>query len=162
MAVGLAVEATGLMWLAACASPSSGYARIALGLLLVGAGNAAFAAPVASAALGAVRPVEQGQASGAMTALRELAGVFGVTVLAAAFAGAGGFGSPERFAAGFRVALFIAAAAVAAGALVSLAQPGREACKRERRKRDSEAVTAEPRYRGRRRAIAMSAFKARA
>jgi EmrB/QacA subfamily drug resistance transporter len=100
MAVGLAVEATGLMWLAACASPSSGYARIALGLLLVGAGNAAFAAPVASAALGAVRPVEQGQASGAMTALRELAGVFGVTVLAAAFAGAGGFGSPERFAAG--------------------------------------------------------------
>jgi MFS family permease len=123
MAAGLAVEAAGLLWLATSASASGGYARVAVGLLLIGAGNAAFAAPVAIAALGAVRPVEQGQASGAMTALRELAGVFGVAVLAAAFAGAGGFGTPAEFVSGFRVALWIAAAAVAAGAAVSLAQP---------------------------------------
>jgi EmrB/QacA subfamily drug resistance transporter len=130
MATGLAVEAAGLLWLATFASPSAGYAPVAVGLLLVGAGNAAFAAPVAIAALGAVRPIEQGQASGAMTALRELAGVFGVAVLAAAFAGAGGLGSPAEFVSGYRVALWIAAAAVAGGAAAALAQPASESRRR--------------------------------
>ena len=46
-------------------------------------------APAANAVLGAVRPEEAGQASGANNAIRELGGVLGVAVLAAVFAGAG-------------------------------------------------------------------------
>ena len=50
-------------------------------------------APAANAVLGAVRPEEAGQASGATNAIRELGGVLGVAVLAAVFTGAGGFES---------------------------------------------------------------------
>ena len=51
-------------------------------------------APAANAVLGAVRPEEAGQASGANNAIRELGGVLGVAVLAAVFTGAGGFETP--------------------------------------------------------------------
>ena len=47
---------------------------------------ALFFAPVANIVLSAVRPEEEGQASGANNAIRELGGVFGVAVLAAVFA----------------------------------------------------------------------------
>ena len=43
---------------------------------------ALFFAPVANVVLSAVRPEEEGQASGANNAIRELGGVFGVAVLA--------------------------------------------------------------------------------
>ena len=46
-------------------------------------------APAANAVLGAVRPEEAGQASGATNAIRELGGVLGVAVLASVFTGHG-------------------------------------------------------------------------
>ena len=52
---------------------------------------ALFFAPVANVVLSAVRPQEEGQASGANNAIRELGGVFGVAVLAAIFSRAGGY-----------------------------------------------------------------------
>ena len=51
-----------------------------------GVGMALFFAPVANVVLSAVRPTEQGQASGANNAIRELGGVLGVAVLASIFA----------------------------------------------------------------------------
>ena len=52
---------------------------------------ALFFAPVANIVLSAVRPEEEGKASGANNAIRELGGVFGVAVLASVFAHAGGY-----------------------------------------------------------------------
>ena len=60
-----------------------------------GTGMALVFAPAANAVLGAVRPEEAGQASGANNAIRELGGVLGVAVLAAVFAGAGSYATPQ-------------------------------------------------------------------
>jgi hypothetical protein len=53
--------------------------------------------------------------------------VFGVAVLSTIFAGAGGFGSPQEFVAGFTPAVWAGAAVVAIGALLALALPSRAA-----------------------------------
>jgi MFS family permease len=80
-----------------------------------------FFAPVANVVLSAVRPEEEGQASGANNAIRELGGVFGVAVLASIFTGYGGYGSGEHFVNGMRPAVFVGAAIVAVGALLAFA-----------------------------------------
>jgi hypothetical protein len=51
--------------------------------------------------------------------------VLGIAVLAAVFAGTGGYGSARHFLAGFTPAILVCAAVALAGALVSLAVPGR-------------------------------------
>jgi hypothetical protein len=58
---------------------------------------ALFFAPVANVVLSAVRREEEGQASRATNAIRELGGVFGVAVLASIFAHYGGFLSGQDF-----------------------------------------------------------------
>ncbi len=60
-----------------------------------GSGMALFFAPVANVVLSSVRPEEEGQASGANNAIRELGGVFGVAVLASIFSHYGGYGSGD-------------------------------------------------------------------
>jgi hypothetical protein len=80
-----------------------------------------FFAPVANVVLSAVRPEEEGQASGANNAIRELGGVFGVAVLAAIFSSYGGYGSGQQFVDGMRMAAFVGAAIVAVGALLAFA-----------------------------------------
>ncbi len=84
-----------------------------------------FFAPVANVVLSAVRPSEEGKASGATNTIREIGGVFGVAVLAAVFSGSGSYASPEAYVAGLQPALWIGAGFVAVGALVGLALPGR-------------------------------------
>ncbi len=59
-----------------------------------------FFAPVANVVLSSVRPEEEGQASGANSAIRELGGVFGVAVLASVFARYGGYDTPATFSDG--------------------------------------------------------------
>jgi MFS family permease len=65
--------------------------------VLAGVGMAHFFAPVANVVLSAVRPEEEGQASGANNAIRELGGVFGVAILASIFTSYGGYGSGQHF-----------------------------------------------------------------
>jgi hypothetical protein len=86
---------------------------------------ALFFAPVANVVLSSVRPVEEGQASGANNAIRELGGVFGVAVLASIFAHYGGYGAPQHFVDGLRPAVWVGAGLVGVGALAALAIPGR-------------------------------------
>ena len=57
--------------------------------------------------------------------MRELGGVFGIAVVVAVFAGAGGFESPAAFVAGFGPAMGVGAGLAAVGALAALALPGR-------------------------------------
>jgi hypothetical protein len=69
--------------------------------------------------LTAVKPEEQGQASGVAMVIRELGGVIGVAVLGTVFAAHGSTASPHEFLAGFRPAVLAGAAAAAAGVLVA-------------------------------------------
>jgi MFS family permease len=91
-----------------------------------------FFAPLATAMLSAVAPEEQGQASGAATAIRELAVVFGVAVLGLVFAGHGGYASRADFTAGFVPAMWLAAGLAAAGLLAAVSLP-RAASRRRKR-----------------------------
>jgi hypothetical protein len=84
-------------------------------------------APAANAVLGAVRPEEAGQASGATNAIRELGGVLGIAVLATVFAHNGSYASPEAYTSGMTSAVWGGAAVLAAGALTALLVPGRRA-----------------------------------
>ena len=94
MALGLALQAIGLGWIAAIGSATTPYARLRRAVRASpGIGMALFFAPVANVVLSSVRPEEEGQASGANNAIRELGGVFGVAVLASIFAHYGGYGS---------------------------------------------------------------------
>src|SRR5437660_9595177 len=84
---------------------------------------ALFFAPVANVVLSSVWPHEEGQASGANNAIRELGGVFGVAVLAAVFAHVGGYGTPQGFVDGMNAAILIGAGVVAIGALAAFLIP---------------------------------------
>src|SRR6059036_1301949 len=96
-----------------------------VGLALQGIGMALFFAPVANVVLSAVRREEEGQASGAANAIRELGGVFGVAVLASIFAHYGGYLSAQDFVDGLRPAVWVGAAIVGIGAIASFAIPSR-------------------------------------
>jgi len=97
---------------------------------------ALFFAPVANIVLSSVRPEEEGQASGANNAIRELGGVFGVAVLASVFAHYGGYTSGETFVHGMTASVYVGAAVVAVGAIAALAI--------KRPRRAQPAVAAEP------------------
>src|SRR5438477_11042 len=125
MAAGLALQATGIAWIATVSSPTMPYSDVVALFFLSGIGMALFFAPVANVVLSAVRPEEEGQASGANNAIRELGGVFGVAVLASIFAHYGGYGAPQHFVDGLRPAVWVGAGLVGVGALAALAIPSR-------------------------------------
>ncbi|MFJ2179335.1 MFS transporter [Streptomyces anulatus] len=122
---GLALQAVGLSLFALIIEPGVSYTAQLPALIIGGVGMAMYFAPAASLVLSSVRPGEQGIASGANNALREVGGALGVAVLAAVFAAQGGYGSPRLFADGTVPAVWIGAGAVALGALVALLIPGR-------------------------------------
>ena len=136
MGVGLALQALGLAWIAAVSTPTTPYADLVAPFALSGAGMALFFAPVANLVLSSVRHDEEGQASGANNAIRELGGVFGVAVLASVFAHYGGYSSGETFAHGMSVSVYVGAAVVALGSLSAFAI--------KRPRRTQPAVVAEP------------------
>src|SRR5204862_5337242 len=102
-------------------TPTTPYAEFIGPFALSGLGMALFFAPVANVILSSVRRDEEGQASGANNAIRELGGVFGVAVLAAVFAAKGGYGSGQQFVDGMNSAVFIGAAGVGVGAVAAFA-----------------------------------------
>jgi EmrB/QacA subfamily drug resistance transporter len=123
IAVGLALQAAGLAWLAAVSTPTVPYSHLVLPFILSGVGMGMFFAPVANVVLSSVRPIEEGQASGANNAIRELGGVFGVAVLASIFAATGSYETGQTFSDGMNAAVWVGAAVVAAGALFAFMIP---------------------------------------
>jgi EmrB/QacA subfamily drug resistance transporter len=124
---GLLLQATGLAWLAAVSSPTVAYSALLPAFIVSGTGMAMFFAPVATMVLGTVRRDEEGIASGATNALRELGGVFGIAVLASVFSAHGGYTSGQAFVDGLRPAVAVGAAGVFLAALALLAVPRRQA-----------------------------------
>ncbi|WP_344263624.1 DHA2 family efflux MFS transporter permease subunit [Actinomadura napierensis] len=126
-ALGLALQAAGMGWLALAATPSVPYWQLVAPMLIAGAG-VSMAMPAAQAAvLNAVAPQQIGKASGVFNTGRQLGGVFGVAVLALAFGGAGSYAGPAPFSDGFAAAIAVSAALSLAGAFAALAVPGRKA-----------------------------------
>ncbi len=125
MAAGLALQAIGIAWIATVSSPGMPYSDVVVPFFVSGIGMALFFAPVANVVLSAVRPEEEGQASGAQNAIRELGGVFGVAVLASIFSHYGGYLSPQSFVDGMQPAVWVGAALVGVGALAAFAIPRR-------------------------------------
>src|SRR5881394_2274156 len=127
MGTGPALQAIGLGWIAAVASPAAPYTDFVAPFFVSGIGMALFFAPVANVVLSSVRPEEEGQASGAQNAIRELGGVFGVAVLASIFSRYGGYGLPQHFVDGMQPAVWVGAMIVGIGALAAFAIPSRRA-----------------------------------
>jgi EmrB/QacA subfamily drug resistance transporter len=123
MATGLFLQAAGLAWIAAVSTADISYSSLVGPFIVSGIGMGMFFAPVANVVLSAVRPVEEGKASGANNAIREVGGVFGVAVLASIFSRHGGYESAETFNDGLVVATWVGAAVVGAGALLALLIP---------------------------------------
>ena len=118
---GLALQAIGLGWIAAVSTPTTPYADLVAPFAISGIGMGMFFAPIANVILGAVRGEEEGQASGANNAIRELGGVFGVAVLALVFSHSGSYASGHAFVDGMVPAVWIGAAVVAVGSLAAFA-----------------------------------------
>src|SRR5215813_2227233 len=123
LVTGLALQAIGLGWLATIASPTVGYATQVPAFVVSGVGMSLFFAPVANVVLGSVRREEEGIASGANNAIRELGGVFGIAVLGAVFSARGGYTSGAAFVSGMSAAVWVGAAAVAVAAVAALFVP---------------------------------------
>jgi len=111
----------GLAWIASVTTPTTPYAELVAPFVISGIGMALFFAPVANIVLSSVRREQEGQASGANNAIRELGGVFGVAVLASIFAHYGGYRTGETFVHGMSVSVYVGAAVVALGAIAAFA-----------------------------------------
>jgi EmrB/QacA subfamily drug resistance transporter len=123
MGVGLTLQGIGLATIAAVSSPTTPYWHLVAPFIVSGVGMAMFWAPVANVVLAAVRKEEEGQASGAQNAIRELGGVFGVAVLASVWSHNGSYASGQSFVDGMVPALWIGAIVVLLGAVAAFFIP---------------------------------------
>jgi len=123
VATGLALMSVGLGWLASIAAPDAPYSAFVLPFIVSGIGMGMFFAPIANVVLSAVRPEEEGKASGANNAIREVGGVFGVAVLAAIFTANGSYFTPQAYVAGLVPAVWVGAVVVAFAAVAALFIP---------------------------------------
>jgi MFS family permease len=123
VAVGVALQAIGLAWVAEVGHVSTSYIHFVPAFIVNGVGMSLFFAPVANLVLSSVRRDEEGIASGATNAIRELGGVFGVAVLAGVFSAHGGYQSAAAFVSGLRPAVFVGSAVVVLGAISMLFVP---------------------------------------
>jgi len=125
LATGMALQAVALGWLAAVVTPTVAYEAMVVPFILAGVGMGLFFAPIANVVLSAVRPEEEGKASGATNTIREVGGVFGVAVLAAIFSANGDYTTPAAYVAGLQPAIAVGAVVVGIGALAALFIPAR-------------------------------------
>ncbi|PKW08323.1 drug resistance transporter, EmrB/QacA subfamily [Streptomyces sp. 1222.5] len=125
VAAGLLLQAVGLGWMARVATADASYAVQLPGLVISGVGMALYFAPAANLVMSSVRPEEQGIASGANNALREVGGALGIAVMSSIFSAQGGYESAQSFVDGMRPALVTGAAVVALAAVAVLLVPAR-------------------------------------
>jgi MFS family permease len=125
LAAGMALQAIALAWISLVITPSVAYAELVPAFVMAGTGMGLFFAPIANVVLSAVRPEEEGKASGANNAIRELGGVFGVAVLASVFTANGSYASAAGFVEGLLPAMQVGAVVVGLGAFAAMALPGR-------------------------------------
>jgi EmrB/QacA subfamily drug resistance transporter len=125
MVGGLLLQAAGMTWIALIAAPGLTYGELIAPLIVAGCGVSCAIPAAQNSVLGSVGPEAVGKAAGINSTMRELGGVFGIAIVVAVFAGAGGFGSARAFTDGFGPAIGVAAGLSLAGAIAGMALPGR-------------------------------------
>jgi EmrB/QacA subfamily drug resistance transporter len=125
MVGGLSLQATGMAWLALIVEPEMSYSQMLAPFIVAGVGISMAIPSAQNSVVGSVALDAIGKAAGANSMMRELGGVFGIAVVVAVFAGAGGYASAASFVDGFCPAIGVAAGLALAGALASLALPSR-------------------------------------
>jgi EmrB/QacA subfamily drug resistance transporter len=123
--LGMSLMSIALAWMSFVSTPTVDYLVLVPAFIVAGAGMGLFFAPIANVVLSAVRPEEEGKASGANNAIRELGGVFGVAVLASVFASYGSYATGQTYVDGLIPAMQVGAVVVALGAVAALAIGGR-------------------------------------
>ncbi|MEU0407200.1 MFS transporter [Streptomyces griseorubiginosus] len=126
VATGLFFQAAGLAYMASVVTVDASYGSQLPGLVLSGIGMALFFAPASNLVMSSVRPSEQGIASGANNALREVGGALGIAVMASIFSAQGGYESGQSFVDGLQPALITGAGVVAVAGVAALLIPSRK------------------------------------
>jgi MFS family permease len=138
MVAGLSLQAAGMAWLALIVKPDLAYSEMLAPFILAGVGVSMAIPAAQNSVVGSVALEAVGKAAGVNSMMRELGGVFGIAVVVAVFAGAGGYASAHAFTDGFGPAIGVAAGLALAGALAAAALPGR------RRSTAAAPITAAP------------------
>jgi len=106
---GMLLQAAGFAWIALIARPGLPYPAMIPPLVLAGSGVSMAMPAAQNSVIGSVPRAAIGKASGAFNTLRQLGGTFGIAILAAVFAGSGGYASAQAFSNGFAPAIGVAA-----------------------------------------------------
>jgi EmrB/QacA subfamily drug resistance transporter len=122
---GLFLQGVGFGWVALIADPSVAYGELIAPMVVAGVGISMALPAFQSAVVSAVAPEAIGKAAGVNSTMRQLGGVFGIAILVAVFAGAGGYASAQAFSDGFAPAIGVSAGLSLLGALVATALPRR-------------------------------------
>jgi hypothetical protein len=101
------------------------YSQLIAPFVVAGVGVSMAIPAAQNSVVGSVGEEAIGKAAGTNSMMRELGGVFGIAIVVAVFAGAGGYASAQAFADGFTPAILVGAGLAFAGALAGLALPGR-------------------------------------
>jgi hypothetical protein len=121
MAVGLAVGAAGMLLVARIGAGASYVADVLPAVTVFGLGLTATVAPLTATALASADGRHAGVASGVNNAVARAAGLFAVAVVPPAVGLTGSaLNDPAVVASGFRAAMWVSAALLAAGAVISL------------------------------------------
>lgn len=123
VATGLFLQAAGLAYYASVVAADASYAAQLPALIISGIGMSLYFAPASNLVMSSVRPQEQGIASGANNALREVGGALGIAVMSSIFSAQGGYATAESFIDGLRPALVVGAVVVGLAGLAALAIP---------------------------------------
>ncbi|MFF4251041.1 DHA2 family efflux MFS transporter permease subunit [Streptomyces sp. NPDC001663] len=142
VATGLFLQAAGLGWMATVVAPGVSYAAQLPGLIISGIGMALYFAPAANLVMSSVLPKEQGIASGANNALREVGGALGIAIMSSIFAAQGGYESAQTFVDGLQPALVTGSAVVALAAVAAVLIPRRRAAQTATSQSADEATPA--------------------
>jgi EmrB/QacA subfamily drug resistance transporter len=129
VAIGGALQAIGIGWLATVITPAVPYADLVPPFLIAGAGLGFFFAPITQLTLRYAPGHLEGIASGTSNALRQIGTVLGIAVLGSVFSATGGLDSPGQFTAGLTNALAVSAAILAVAGLVVLLAPETQAAR---------------------------------
>ena len=123
VAIGVALQAIGIGWIALEISATVPYADLVPPFLIAGAGLGFFFAPITRLTLSYAPGQLEGIASGTSNALRQVGTVLGVAVLGSVFSAVGALGSPGQFTTGLKAALTVSAVILGASVLVVLLAP---------------------------------------
>ncbi|MFT4123192.1 MAG: MFS transporter [Microbacteriaceae bacterium] len=127
---GLALQATGMAWLALVLDEAVTFPAMVVPFVLEGIGMGLVFAPSSTAVLASMAPADTARASGTNSTMREIGTALGIAVLTAVFTAAGGELTPDGYVDAAVPAVLTGAGALALSALVALLLPAGRAAGR--------------------------------